>query len=96
MGRLVDEPPIGNAPLRWPRLLSEPATAEYLSVGVTTLRGLGIKVRRVGRRVLYDRADLDRWVDRMEDQPIADHDHMRESADEEARFFERRRAGGRH
>lgn len=74
---------------RWPRLLSEPAAAEYLSLSPTTLRTLGVKVRRVGRRVLYDIKDLDLYVDRMDDQPpVADE---RSTADEEARFFAARK-----
>ena len=80
----------------WPRLLSEADAADYLSIGATMFRGLGIKARRVGRRVLYDIRDLDRWVDRMEEQPIAAVDHLRESADEEERFFARRQASGRN
>lgn len=73
---------------RWPRLLSEPAAAEYLSLSTTTLRTLGLKVRRIGRRVLYDIKDLDLYVDRMDDQPpTAD---VRAVADEEARFFANR------
>ncbi len=81
---------------RWPRLLAEPDAAEYLSIGATTLRTLGIKARRVGSRVLYDIRDLDRWADRMEDQPVADADHLKESISEEERFFERRQARGRN
>ncbi|WP_419808352.1 hypothetical protein [Sphingomonas sp.] len=80
----------------WPRLLSEGDAADYLSIGSTTLRGLGLKARRVGRRVLYDIRDLDRWVDRMDEQPIAAADHLRESIDEEERFFARRQANGRN
>lgn len=79
---------------RWPRLLSETDAAEYLSIGATTLRGLGLKVRRLGRRVLYDRADLDRWVDRMDEQPVEPADQARESAAEEERFFAARAARG--
>ncbi|GGB14766.1 hypothetical protein GCM10011380_00210 [Sphingomonas metalli] len=83
-----------NAPAfigRWPRLLSEADAAEYLSLSQTTLRGLELQCRRVGRRVLYDIRDLDLWVDRMADQPVeAD---PRAVADEEARFFANRARG---
>ena len=80
----------------WPRLLSEGDAADYLSVGSTTLRGLGLKARRVGRRVLYDIRDLDSWVDRMDEQPIAPAEQLRESQDEEERFFAKRAANGRN
>lgn len=81
---------------RWPRLLSEPDAAEYLSVSRTTLRALEIRARRIGRRVLYDVRDLDRWVDRMGEQPIAHADVAEAMADEERRFFERRAKRGEH
>ncbi|WP_174298154.1 hypothetical protein [Sphingomonas bacterium] len=80
---------------RWSRLLSEDDAAAYLSLGSTMFRGLGIKAKRIGRRVLWDIRDLDAWVDRMDDQPIEETDRARESADEEARFFARRRGNAR-
>lgn len=80
----------------WPRLLSEGDAADYLSIGSTTLRGLGLKTRSIGRRVLYDIRDLDRWVDRMDDQPVPPEEQKRESVDEEERFFAKRRANGRN
>lgn len=84
-------------PLRWPRLLSEQSAAEYLSISATTLRGLGITTRNIGRRVLYDIHDLDRWADRMDEQPIADEaERLKEMQDEERRFLERRASNGRH
>lgn len=81
---------------RWGRLLSAEDAAEYLGIGVTMLRGLGIKTKAVGRRVMWDIQDLDRWVDRMDDQPIAEVDQAREQANEEAAFFERRRQRAGH
>lgn len=44
---------------RWGRLLSVEDAAEYFSIGPATLRGLEIRPIRIGRRVLYDRRDLD-------------------------------------
>ncbi len=90
------ESPIIPIRSRWGRLLSADDAAEYLGIGVTTLRGLGIKTKPIGRRVMWDRMDLDRYVDRMNDQPIAEADQGKEQEDEEARFFEKRRARGRH
>lgn len=81
---------------RWGRLLSAEDAAEYLGIGVTMLRGLGIKTKPVDRRVMWDRLDLDRWVDRISEQPISDADQSKEQEDEEARFFERRRGRARH
>lgn len=81
---------------RWPRLLSEPDAAEYLSLSRTTLRTLQIRARRVGRRVLYDVRDLDRWVDRMGEQPIAPADMAEAIEDQERRFFEERANRGRN
>ena len=81
---------------RWGRLLSEIDAAEYLGLSVTTVRGLGLLARRVGRRVLYDRLDLDRWVDGMDEQPVDTGDRANAIADEERRFFEKRAPGGRH
>ena len=57
---------------RWPRLLSIEQTGEYLSIAPKTIRnGLArdakspfpIKPKRYGKRVLFDRKDLDSYVD---------------------------------
>jgi hypothetical protein len=45
-----------------PRLLSEPDAAAYLSISPGTLRQLGLRRVVLGRRKLYDRAELDAWV----------------------------------
>jgi len=80
--------------VRWGRLLSEADAAEYLGIGASYLRTLALKSRRLGRRVLYDIKDLDRWVDRMEDAPV-ENDPASAAAAEEAAFFQRRQARGR-
>jgi hypothetical protein len=82
--------------VRWGRLLSVVDAAEYLGVSVNTFTTLGIRVRRMGRRVLYDRLDLDRYVDRMDEQPVEREDLAAAIADEERRFFEGRAARGRN
>jgi len=55
-----------------PRLLSVDQTAKYLSIAPKTLRNrLGpkapdpfpVKPKRIGKRVLFDRKDLDKFVD---------------------------------
>ena len=75
---------------RWPRLLSERDAAEYLSIGTSTLRTLGLPVMRIGRLLRYDVKDLDRFADRRDEQPIASADLADAVADEERRFFEKR------
>ena len=89
---------MGSVPYsdRWPRLMSAVDAAAYLSLSQTTVASLGIRVRRVGRRVLYDRLDLDRWADLNDDQPLASGDAAKAAEDEERAFFERRRASGKN
>lgn len=76
----------------WPRLMDEPRAAAYLSIGKTTLREHGPKPKRSGRRVLYDRRDLDRWADRLGEQPLDEQAEQEEAAEIERRFLEKRRA----
>lgn len=76
----------------WPRLMDEPQAAEYLSIGKTMLREHGPKPKRLGRRVLYDRVDLDRWADRLGGQPLDIAEQAAEAAEVERRFVERFRA----
>lgn len=47
----------------WPRLMSESMAAAYLGIGVSSLRDRGPQPKRLGKRCLYDRLDLDRWAD---------------------------------
>lgn len=74
-----------------PRLMSEGEAARYLSIGTTTLRTYGPKAKRLGRRVLYDVRDLDRWADALGDQPLTEQDVEAESAEVERRFLEQHR-----
>lgn len=76
----------------WPRLMSEPLAAAYLSLGASTLRKDGPAPRRYGRRKLYDRHDLDRWADRLAGQPLSAKAMIDEAAEVERRFMEKRRA----
>jgi hypothetical protein len=43
--------------------MNEPLAAAYLSLSIAALRAEGPKPGTVGKRTLYDRQDLDRWVD---------------------------------
>lgn len=52
-------------PLQLPeaRLLNKEQAAAYLGIGVTLLEQLGVPHVKFGRRCVYDRIDLDRWLD---------------------------------
>jgi hypothetical protein len=100
MGVPVERLPGVSIRGRWGRLLSEDDAAEYLGISRTTLRDQDIVAKRLGRRVLYDIRDLDRFVDRMATasgapEPMEGPDPAA-AADEEARFFERRRKRGKN
>jgi hypothetical protein len=76
----------------WPRLLSEPLAARYLSIGCTFLRERGPKPRKLGRRTLYDRRDLDLWADVLSGQPLDELNRRQASKEVERRFFEEQEA----
>jgi hypothetical protein len=46
-----------------PRCLSRAQAARYLGIGRTLLRRIGPPPVRLGRRLVYDRVDLDHWLD---------------------------------
>ena len=48
-----------------PSLLGEHDAAKYLGISKSTLRTLGISRRMLGGRRLYDRRDLDAFVDEL-------------------------------
>ncbi|HEY1461665.1 MAG TPA: helix-turn-helix domain-containing protein [Casimicrobiaceae bacterium] len=45
------------------RCLTKAQAAEYLGIGTTLFEGLHIPAIYFGRRCLYDRVDLDAWLD---------------------------------
>jgi predicted DNA-binding transcriptional regulator AlpA len=45
------------------RCLSKDEAAQYLGIGVTLFDGLRIPPVRLGRRCVWDRYDLDAWLD---------------------------------
>lgn len=50
-----------------PELLTTKAAAAFLGVAVKTLRdwryrGIGVPSRKEGRRIVYERSDLERWL----------------------------------
>lgn len=50
-------------PLPAARCLNKDQAAEYLGIGVTLLVELGVPFIKLGRRCLYDKLDLDIWLD---------------------------------
>ena len=45
------------------RCLSKEEAASYLGIGVTLLTELNIPAVKFGRRLVYDKVDLDNWLD---------------------------------
>ena len=52
-----------NLPLPAVRCLSKEQAAIYLGIGTTLLAQLDVPHVRFGRRCVYDRIDLDSWLD---------------------------------
>ncbi|WP_324781266.1 hypothetical protein [Thiobacillus sedimenti] len=50
-------------PLPAARCLNKEQAADYLGIGVTLLSELGVPFIKLGRRCLYDKLDLDTWLD---------------------------------
>jgi hypothetical protein len=45
------------------RCLTKKQAAEYLGIGVTLFDALQVPAVRFGRRIVYDRVDLDAWLE---------------------------------
>lgn len=75
----------------WPRLMPIELAAAYLSRSATVIRQRGPKPKKDGRSVLYDRRDLDRWADRLNEQPLDEPERLKEAEEIERRFLEKRR-----
>jgi len=75
MSRKKRVPTAAPAPSVAPRLLNVRAAAVYLGSTVWAVRNLGwaheIPFVRIGRRILFDRADLDTFVERLKAQRAA-------------------------
>lgn len=50
-------------PILLPGLLTESGAAAYLGISPSKLRELGLPRRQLGRRRLYDRRDLENYID---------------------------------
>jgi len=64
-----------SLPLPAIRCLSKKEAAVYLGIGVTLLVKLDIPFVKLGRRCLYDRVDLDAWI---EDYKQREHGRAKE------------------
>jgi len=69
-----------------PRLLPASAAAQYLGISETSLRGLGLPRRVLGKRRLYDRYDLEAFVNSMS-YDAANEGDANEDRDECDRLF---------
>ena len=58
-----DAPARNSLRLPEARLLSKERAAAYLGIGVTLLEQLGVPQVKFGRRCVYDRIDLDQWLE---------------------------------
>ena len=61
---MTDRP---DQPVLWPRLLNVTMAASYLGLAVQTVRNRAGEIpgrKRLGRKVVYDRNVLDRWIER--------------------------------
>ena len=50
----------------WPRLLSVKLAAKYLGLAPKTITNRGSNLpgrKRLGRRIVFDRIELDKWID---------------------------------
>ena len=56
--------------IQFPRLLGKKELAEYTSLGTESAEELGTVARarrKVGKRILYDRLLVDKYIDKMEE-----------------------------
>lgn len=75
----------------WPRLMGAEMACQYLGVSAGTFRSLNIRCGNIGRRVVWDRVDLDRYADRISEQPMTETERAAETSEVERKFLERRR-----
>lgn len=74
----------------WPRLMNLPLAAAYVGLGQSTLRERGPAPRKIGTRSLWDRRDLDRWVDALDGRPLDAGAAQSHADDVERQFLEDR------
>ena len=68
MGRLLAKTDNGRVVIAsWPRMLTVELLAAYIGLAPQTVRNNADRIpgrRNLGRRVLWDRHEVDRWLDR--------------------------------
>jgi hypothetical protein len=62
--------------LRPIRCLTKEDAARYLGIGVTLLTELGVPFVKLGRRCVYDRVDLDAWLEEYKRRGRARKEHF--------------------
>lgn len=89
------EPVVARARLPdWPRLMPLALASAYFGVCASTFRRLDIEPRRIGRRVLWDRRDLDSYADQISDPPIVPSNGTPLISEVERRFLKRLKDNG--
>ncbi|MBB5714859.1 hypothetical protein [Sphingomonas aerophila] len=73
----------------WPRLMGVSLAAAYFGICPARFRSIGIRPVRIGRRVLWDRNSLDRFIDAMTGSPVTPRNTGALATAMERRFFER-------
>jgi len=63
------------------RCLSKQHAAQYLGIGVTLFTEIGLPSIKLGRRILYDVLDLDRWLDQYKHRGRAEEELWPEKKD---------------
>src|SRR6185295_4546216 len=58
------------------RCLTREQAAAYLGIGVTLLAELGVPFVKLGRRCVYDRVDLDAWLEEYKRRGRARKEHF--------------------
>jgi hypothetical protein len=58
------------------RCLTKEQAAAYLGIGITLLAELGVPFVKLGRRCVYDRVDLDAWLEEYKRRGRARKEHF--------------------
>src|SRR5271167_2677325 len=69
----MDEPGLSLPAIR---CLTKGQAAAYLGIGVTLLAELGVPSVKLGRRCVYDRVDLDAWLEEYKRRGRARKEHF--------------------
>ena len=81
-------------PLPTARCLSKAQAAKYLGIGVTLFDKIGPKPIQMGRRCVYDRLDLDTWLEEYKQRGRAREEVLWPEKKEDSTVGKTRRTGG--